>query len=459
MDHATIDDCYGCVPTWSPPERNRPGRLGRPGRRDGGGCPHRGPAGPPAPAPPRPLRRSRARRASPRRSPAGSGQSGLGRPRGLRRRSAGPRPDGPDPDGPDPDGPDPDPRTPVPTAPTTPPQRSQRSRGQPDSQANPSSQPSSQVTETRSPPVSPAAPFRARLLTVPGVGEGAPGRRSAARGPFGRTVGARVPQDRPFALHLPATVRAAVVRAPRAADAPAAPAPASHTPHTMIVASSGQIAPKTGHDHGSAQPTPARRVRLVSADLRQAVREGREGNLLLAVDASGSMAARQRMRAVKGAVLSLLLDAYQRRDKVGLVTFRGAELSSPFRPPPRSKLPPAAYEPGHRRPGPRSRQGWPRRACWRPNACGIPPPRPAVWVTDGLGHQRQRRRPGQGRGRAGRGGQRGGGSARCSTDGCALAERLAVQLGAAPAFGLDELEAGPGLAAVARQMTLAGRVA
>ncbi len=61
-------------------------------------------------------------------------------------------------------------------------------------------------------------------------------------------------------------------------------------------------------------------------DLRQATREGREGNLVLfVVDASGSMAARQRMSAVKGAVLSLLLDAYQRRDKVGLVTFRGAD--------------------------------------------------------------------------------------------------------------------------------------
>ena len=71
---------------------------------------------------------------------------------------------------------------------------------------------------------------------------------------------------------------------------------------------------------------------MVPADLREAVREGREGNLVLfAVDASGSMAARQRMRAVKGAVLSLLLDAYQRRDKVGLVTFRGtgAELALP----------------------------------------------------------------------------------------------------------------------------------
>ena len=59
-------------------------------------------------------------------------------------------------------------------------------------------------------------------------------------------------------------------------------------------------------------------------DLREKVREGREGNLILfVVDASGSMAAKRRMSAVKGAVLSLLADAYQRRDKVGLVSFRG----------------------------------------------------------------------------------------------------------------------------------------
>jgi magnesium chelatase subunit D len=61
-------------------------------------------------------------------------------------------------------------------------------------------------------------------------------------------------------------------------------------------------------------------------DLRENVREGREGNLILfLVDASGSMAARARMSAVKGAVLSLLNDAYQRRDKVGLVSFRGGD--------------------------------------------------------------------------------------------------------------------------------------
>ena len=72
--------------------------------------------------------------------------------------------------------------------------------------------------------------------------------------------------------------------------------------------------------------TLAEPLRLAPADLRLAITEGRESNLvLLLVDASGSMAARRRMEAVKAAALSLLLDAYQRRDKVGLITFRGAE--------------------------------------------------------------------------------------------------------------------------------------
>ncbi|ADK85878.1 Magnesium chelatase [Desulfarculus baarsii DSM 2075] len=61
-------------------------------------------------------------------------------------------------------------------------------------------------------------------------------------------------------------------------------------------------------------------------DLRLKVREKRVGNFLLfLVDASGSMGAQARMSATKGAVLSLLLDAYQKRDRVALITFRGRE--------------------------------------------------------------------------------------------------------------------------------------
>ena len=44
--------------------------------------------------------------------------------------------------------------------------------------------------------------------------------------------------------------------------------------------------------------------------------------MIFVVDASGSMAARDRMSAVSGATLSLLRDAYQRRDKVAVITFR-----------------------------------------------------------------------------------------------------------------------------------------
>ena len=64
-------------------------------------------------------------------------------------------------------------------------------------------------------------------------------------------------------------------------------------------------------------------VQLRTQDLRCKVREKRIGNFLLfVVDASGSMGARGRMAASKGAVMSLLLDAYQKRDKVSMITFR-----------------------------------------------------------------------------------------------------------------------------------------
>ena len=64
-------------------------------------------------------------------------------------------------------------------------------------------------------------------------------------------------------------------------------------------------------------------LNIKSEDLRQKVREKRIGNtFLFAVDASGSMGARERMRAVKGAIFYMLQEAYQKRDRVGMVAFR-----------------------------------------------------------------------------------------------------------------------------------------
>ncbi len=74
-------------------------------------------------------------------------------------------------------------------------------------------------------------------------------------------------------------------------------------------------------------------ITLEKDDLRQKVREKRTGTVFLfCVDASGSMGAKKRMGAVKGAIYGLLQDAYQKRDRVGLITFRRdkAELLLPI---------------------------------------------------------------------------------------------------------------------------------
>ena len=135
------------------------------------------------------------------------------------------------------------------------------------------------------PSAAPSGVFRTRTLVVPGVGEGAPGRRSRARNRTGTVVSAASTPDEGHGVHVFATLLAAARRQQRP---------------------------------GRPRPEPD--------DVRRAIREGREGNLVIfVVDASGSMAARDRMAAVSGAALSLLRDAYQRRDKVAVITFRQQE--------------------------------------------------------------------------------------------------------------------------------------
>ena len=64
-------------------------------------------------------------------------------------------------------------------------------------------------------------------------------------------------------------------------------------------------------------------INIQQADLRQRVREKRIGTtFLFLVDASGSMGAQERMKAVKGAIFAMLQEAYQKRDKVGMIAFR-----------------------------------------------------------------------------------------------------------------------------------------
>jgi len=137
----------------------------------------------------------------------------------------------------------------------------------------------------------PGAAHEVRRLQARGLGSGHDGRRSRSRGPHGRPVSSIRTSSAPELLP---TVRAAALARPGAA------------------------------------------FEVTAGDLRRALRRGREANLVvLLLDTSGSMAARRRSRAVATTALSLLGDAYRRRDRVALLTFRG-EAATVVVPPTRS---------------------------------------------------------------------------------------------------------------------------
>ena len=146
------------------------------------------------------------------------------------------------------------------------------------------------------------APFSVRSLQVKPPDHKArttSGRRArtVSDSASGRYVGSTVPQDKASDLALDATLRAAA-------------------PHQVgrRLLDTGPVPSEDGAPAFLIEPW----------DVREKVRESKTGSLILfVVDASGSMGAQRRMVAVKGAILSLLLDAYQRRDKVGMIAFRG----------------------------------------------------------------------------------------------------------------------------------------
>lgn len=151
--------------------------------------------------------------------------------------------------------------------------------------------------------ITPDEPFKVQRMSAQANRQErrAGGKRSRSRTSrkSGRYIGSRLPGERLTDLALDATLRAAAPYQRRRRE----------------------------------RSTQHRAVLLERSDYRQKIRVRRTRNLIcFVVDASWSMAAEQRMQATKSAVLSLLRDAYQRRDQVGLVSFQrdGAKVLLPL---------------------------------------------------------------------------------------------------------------------------------
>lgn len=130
-----------------------------------------------------------------------------------------------------------------------------------------------------------AASLRA-VSSVASAGRGGRRDKAESSGSRGRYVGSRLPNGKTKDPAIDATLRAAAARG-------------------------------NGRDGNLA-------LRVIPDDLRDKIRVRKAGaTILFCVDASGSMRARESMEAAKSAVLSLLVDAYKRRDRVGMVAFRG----------------------------------------------------------------------------------------------------------------------------------------
>ncbi len=191
----------------------------------------------------------------------------------------------------------------------------------------------SAVSGQRSPPpdqtFAPSDPFSVRPLD-PASTQRKPqpgrGRRSqtVAVSQGGHYIRATMPQGSVHDIAVDATLRAAALRLARGNEDARRRGGEEAKRQESIISPFIASLDLASSPHFASPPHLTTPRLILPADLRTKIRRARTGNLILfVVDASGSMGARQRMIAVKGAVLSLLLDAYQKRDRVGLIAFRG----------------------------------------------------------------------------------------------------------------------------------------
>jgi magnesium chelatase subunit D len=143
----------------------------------------------------------------------------------------------------------------------------------------------------------PGAPFRIRKIaadmTKPRERQRL-GRRTAVTNtePTGRYIRGAVPEEKAHSLAFDATVRAAAIH----------------------------------QQERALNATDSRSLHLETWDIREKVRERKISNLIVfLLDTSGSMGVENHMMMTKGAILSLLTDAYQKRDRVALITFHGSQ--------------------------------------------------------------------------------------------------------------------------------------
>jgi magnesium chelatase subunit D len=166
------------------------------------------------------------------------------------------------------------------------------------------------------------AEFMTRKLNTPldKMTRNSAGKRSTTRTKRkrGRYIKATPMQGRVEDLAFDATLRSAAVHQKRRKD--------EIQETTDPSTSSGQSEQQKTEGESSSvvhrqSSSPAFHVRR--SDYQKKIRVRRAANLILfVVDASWSMAVAERMAATKGAIMSLLTDAYQRRDRVGLVVFQ-----------------------------------------------------------------------------------------------------------------------------------------